>query len=895
MCSEQEQPAKLAMFIQLVLLLLCYGVGNNAVVHCSTVRENNTDLQSLIDFKKGITEDPGGVLISWNTSTHFCRWNGVICTTTRPWRVSILNLTDKSLAGKITSSLANLTSLSILSLFSNRFFGQVPLLNHLKQLDTLNLSINALEGAIPNELINCSNLRALDISGNLLHGAIPANIGSLTNLEHLDLAANNLTGIIPVSVQNLTKVNMIRLKHNYLDGSIPDRIWQLPNLSVLLLGNNTLSGEIPSTLNLSRIKLLNLELNMLGKALPKNFGDAFPRLQQATLDYNNFEGQIPTSLGNASGLWYIDLSSNYFTGQIPTSFGRLSELSRLNLAYNKLEANGNQGWEFLHSLINCTALTTLSVAENNLQGSLPHSVGNLSINLQNLIFSVNNISVVVPPSIGNFPNLIRLSLGKNKFSGEIGEWIGNLKNLQGLFLRENNLIGPITPSIGNLTQLTMLSLQNNKFEGIIPPNIGHLSQLSILNLSYNNLQGSIPEEVGNLQELVELHLSSNKFSGEIPDALGQSQNLVVIQLGQNILTGDIPVYFGNLKSLNVLNLSYNSLSGTIPTALSGLQLLSKLDLSHNHLHGEIPRNGIFENVTAVSLDGNWRLCGGAVDFYMPLCASISQKIERKPNLVRLLISIFGFMSLTMLIYVITLGKKTSRSYLFMFSFGKQFPKVSYSDLAQATGNFSELNLIGRGSYGSVYKGKLSQAKIEVAIKVFNLEMRRANGSFVSECEVLRTIRHRNLLPVLTACSTIDNGGKDFKALIYEFMHNGNLDKWLHHGHAGVVRKHLSMDQRVSIAVNIADALVYLHHDCGRPIVHCDVKPTNILLDEDMSAHLGDFGIASLVLDSSLTSDGNSSCNSSIAVKGTMGYIAPGKFHWYIWCYIKIQIALISTI
>lgn len=150
MCSKQEQPAKLAVFVQLVLLLLCYGVGNNVVVHCSTVRENNTDLQSLIDFKNGITEDPGGVLLSWNTSTHFCRWNGVICTATRPWRVSGLNLTDRSLAGKITSSLANLTSLSIPYLSSNRFFGQVPLLNQLKKLDTLNLSINTLEGTIPN-------------------------------------------------------------------------------------------------------------------------------------------------------------------------------------------------------------------------------------------------------------------------------------------------------------------------------------------------------------------------------------------------------------------------------------------------------------------------------------------------------------------------------------------------------------------------------------------------------------------------------------------------------------------------------------------------------------------------------------------------------------------------
>ncbi|OEL18359.1 putative LRR receptor-like serine/threonine-protein kinase [Dichanthelium oligosanthes] len=160
-------------------------------------------------------------------------------------------------------------------------------------------------------------------------------------------------------------------------------------------------------------------------------------------------------------------------------------------------------------------------------------------------------------------------------------------------------------------------------------------------------------------------------------------------------------------------------------------------------------------------------------------------------------------------------------------------------------NFSESNLIGRGSYGSVYKGKLTQAKIQVAIMVFDLEMRFADKSFVSECEMSRDIRHRNLLPILTACSTIDNTGNDFKALIYEFMHNGNLDTWLHHRRSCLAPKGLSLVQRISIAVNIADALTYLHHDCGRPIVHCDLKPTNILLDDDMNAYLGDFGIALL--------------------------------------------------
>ncbi|XP_062217775.1 probable LRR receptor-like serine/threonine-protein kinase At3g47570 [Phragmites australis] len=208
----------------------------------------------------------------------------------------------------------------------------------------------------------------------------------------------------------------------------------------------------------------------------------------------------------------------------------------------------------------------------------------------------------------------------------------------------------------------------------------------------------------------------------------------------------------------MLNLCHNNLSGPMPTCLNDLESLTKLDLSYNNFHGEIPNGGIFDNATIFSLDGNRGLCGGAMDLHMPPCHVVCRrKVEIVNYMVKILIPIFGFMLLIVFIYIIIPGNKTSRGpYLLLLSFGKQFPKVSYKDLAQATGNFSESNLIGRGSYGSVYKGNLIQAKMQVAIKVFDLEMRYGDKSFVSECEVLRRIRHRNLLSILSACSTIDN-------------------------------------------------------------------------------------------------------------------------------------------
>uniref|UniRef100_A0A8I6X6Z0 Receptor kinase-like protein Xa21 n=2 Tax=Hordeum vulgare subsp. vulgare TaxID=112509 RepID=A0A8I6X6Z0_HORVV len=427
--------------------------------------------------------------------------------------------------------------------------------------------------------------------------------------------------------------------------------------------------------------------------------------------------------------------------------------------------------------------------------------------------------------------------------------------------------------------LIRLNLSYNNLQGNIPREIFHTgSKLTGCALSYNSLQGTIPTEFSNLRQLVELHLSSNKLSGEIRSALGECQELQIIQMDQNILTGGIPESLSNLKSLLVLNFSHNSLSGSIPTS-SDLKYLNKLDLSYNHIHGEVPRNGVFENVTAVSLNGNSGLCGGAADLCMPPCSTISQRRKRMYYLVRVLIPLVGFTSLVLLIYFVFLESKTPRrTYLLLLSFGKHFPRVTYRDLAQATQSFSESNLVGRGSYGSVYRGKLTQAKIQVAIKVFDLDVRYADKSFISECEVLRSIRHRNLVSILTACSTIDNDGNAFKALIYEFMPNGNLDTWLHTKSAGEVPRILSLGQRISIAVNIADALAYLHHDITRSIVHCDLKPSNILLDTDMNAYLGDFDVANLVRNSKSASVGHSSSastsDSSIGLKGTIGYIAP---------------------
>jgi len=190
-----------------------------------------------------------------------------------------------------------------------------------------------------------------------------------------------------------------------------------------------------------------------------------------------------------------------------------------------------------------------------------------------------------------------------------------------------------------------------------------------------------------------------------------------------------------------------------------------------------------------------------------------------------------------------------------------------------------------GSFGNVYRGTLGPDGKIVAIKVLNLQQKGAFKGFLAECKALSSIRHRNLVKILTACSSIDSHRNEFKALVYEFMVNGNLDIWLHPNDEHMQFKPLSFLQRLNITIDVASALDYLHHQCRAPIIHCDLKPSNILLDDDFTAYISDFGLSRLIFDSN--KDIFSSHPSSSAFQGTMGYIAPGTA-------LKITITFTST-
>jgi hypothetical protein len=384
-------------------------------------------------------------------------------------------------------------------------------------------------------------------------------------------------------------------------------------------------------------------------------------------------------------------------------------------------------------------------------------------------------------------------------------------------------------------------------------------------------------EVGNLKNIFYLDVSENNLSGEIPRTISDCLTLQYLYLQGNSFQGTLPPSWASLRGLQYLDLSRNNLSGSIPKDLQNLSLLY-LNLSFNNLEGEVPTEGVFRNASRISVTGNKKLCGGIPELQLQAC-DIKVKKRGKSHALKLTVIIvcgilcFLLSSLFLVLYWRRKSKKKSSSTL---SNTELISKVSYKKLYQVTGGFSPNNLIGSGGFGSVYKGNgiIDQEEMIIAVKVLNLQQKGASKSFIAECNVLRNIRHRNLVKTLTCCASIDYKGNEFKAIVFEFMANGSLENWLHPNIDNENQsRNLNLLQRLIIAIDVASALHYLHEHCKRPIIHCDLKPSNVLLDNDMIAHVSDFGLARLL---SATNDVSQNQTSTVGIKGSIGYAAPGK-------------------
>ncbi|KAM3306487.1 hypothetical protein P3S67_013357 [Capsicum chacoense] len=738
-------------------------------------------------------------------------------------RIEFIAFTGNSLSGSLPNGLCNgLPILKGLYLSYNKLHGRIPTsLSNCSQLQILSLSYNEFDGPTHSEIgrLSCSNcISDITISQVWI---IPQEIGNLVNLKELWMESNQMTGSVPISIFNISVLQVLSLWRNNLNGSLQRKIGKLTKIRFLYLNKNRFTGEIPKEIrnlvelkelnlgyngfsgsldifNISGLRVVSLRNSNLSGILPPNLGSLLPNIEELHLsELTNLGGTIPHSISNCSELITLDLSYNKVIGLIPSSLRYLTHLQFLNMIENNLTSDSSLS--FLTSLTNCRNLTTLSLSLNPLNSMLPVSVGNFSTllirfyansckikgripndfgNLSSLLdldLSANSLAGSIPTTIGILKNLQRLNLSDNKLTGFIGDHICRLQHLGDIYLGQNQLSGSLPNCLGNITSLREIHLGSNKLSSNIQPSLGNVQDLVVLDLSSNNMVGSLSREIGNLKAVTKMDLPMNQISNEIPREIGGLQNLAHLSLRYNKLQVSIPDSMSNLVGLEFLDLSHNNISGNIPKSLEKLQSLKYFNVPVNRLYGEIPSGGPFKNLESQFFIYNETLCGSS-RFSVPPCPTSSKhRSNRKKMLVLFLLLGIALVVVpsTFIFFWIRYrkGKRAPQQADSLSAITRE--RISYYELIQATDALSESNLTGSGSFGSVYKGVL-RSGTAIAVKVFNLHLEAAFKSFDTECEVLCSLRHRNLVKVITSCSNLD-----FKALVLEYMPNGSLEKHLY--------------------------------------------------------------------------------------------------------------------
>ncbi|KAL2459827.1 putative inactive leucine-rich repeat receptor-like protein kinase [Forsythia ovata] len=894
--TMKSSTAMMALF-SVLLVAVCLG---------EETLQLNDDVLGLIVFKSAI-RDPFLHLDSWNEDdTSPCAWNFITCNQENG-RVSQVLLNGLNLSGKIGRGLEKLQFLKVLSLSGNNLTGSInPELALVDGLERLNLSHNFLSGHIPTSFSNMSSLQFLDLSQNSLLGPVPDNLfENWFSLRFLSLSRNLLEGPIPSTLPKCRSLNHLNLSNNHFSGNpnFSPGIWSLTRLRTLDLSTNQLSGPVPDGIAvLHNLKELSLHGNHFSGSLPADIGLS-PHLSRLDFSNNRFWGEIPGTLqrlkvlnffslsnnlftgdfpswiSNMNILEYLDFSENAFMGSLPLSIGDLKSLKFLSLSNNKLTGN------IPKSLVYCSRLSVIRLKGNSFNGSIPE--GLFDMGLKEMDFSRNQITGSIPTASSRlFESLEVLDLSGNNLTGEIPAEMGLFSRMSYLNLSWNYLESRMPPEFGYFQNLTVLDLRNNGLTGSIPGDICDSGSLAILQLDGNLLTGPIPEEIGNCSSLNLLSLSHNNISGSIPKSISLLKKLKILKLEVNQLSGEIPQELGKLENLLIVNISYNRLVGRLPagsifpnldeSALEGnLGICSPLlkgpckmdvpkplvldpyaygnqigDQNRRNRHSKSSTDGFthhrFLSVSAiVAISASFVIALGVILVSL-LNASARRRIAFVDNALESMCSSS------------TRSGSLAAGKLILFD-TKSSPDWISTSLESILNKASE---IGRGVFGTVYKASLGgDERRTVAIKkLITANVLQYQEEFDREVRVLGKVRHPNLIPLIGYYWT-----PQMQLLVSDYALEGSLQSRLHE--RPPTTPPLSWSIRFKIVLGTAKGLAHLHHSFRPPIVHYNVKPSNILLDENLNPKISDFGLARLLtkLDKHVLSN---------RFQSAPGYVAP---------------------
>ncbi|KAL6010381.1 hypothetical protein ACLOJK_000812 [Asimina triloba] len=781
------------------------------------------------------------------------------------WKLQVLDLSANQFTGPIWPGFARLRDFSV---SENNLTGDVsPALFPTNcSLQSLDLSVNEFQGEFPKQVSNCIAMTSLNLWGNGFGGKIPPEIGNLSSLEVFNMGNNKISSEIPEELVNCRNLSFLDLGKNGFGGDIQKIFGRFEQVEFLVLSGNSYTGGITESgiLKLPKVIRLNLSNNQFSGQLPVEI------FQMASLKFlilaeNRFNGSIPPQFGGLSNLQALDLSSNDLTGTIPPTIGNMTSLLWLMLARNRLTG------AIPREIGNCSSLLWLNLADNRFVGKIPEELSRIGRN-PNPTFDYNRRNPQTLAATGecrimkswipaDYPPFSFVYTLLTRKRCRILWW--QLLTGTGLF--------PVcrgTPAVRKYEITGYLQLTGNRFSGELPQEIGEMQNFSLLQMGFNHFTGRLPSTIGRLP-LVILNVSNNAFSGPIPSELGAITCLQNLDLSRNDFSGEFPATLADLHELSLFNVSYNpSIYGMVPTAGQMGTFDDNSFLGNPKL---IISNGNPGNAPKIPGEGRWHaepktppprvyvillvlalafLVFGGLSFVV--CISLRNSSSSARLLLEESKRRHDDMASSLA------GDSASELYYKVFHLGKT--PFSYHDIMKATRCFSENMVIGKGGFGKVYQGVLPDGR-KVAVKKLLSEGAEGEREFKNEMEVLSGggncsgSPHPNLVALFGWCLF----GPE-KLLVYEFMEGGTLEDLVSDW------KKLGWRKRVEIAVGVARALVFLHHECFPAVVHRDVKASNVLLDKEGRPRVTDFGLARVVR------PGDSHVSTVIA--GTIGYVAP---------------------
>ncbi|XVE70280.1 hypothetical protein DITRI_Ditri10aG0059700 [Diplodiscus trichospermus] len=826
------------------------------------------ELQVLLNLKSALNKSSSNVLDSW-VAANICSFNGITC----------------NAEGSVKE----------IELSSQKLVGVLPLdsICQLQSLERLSLGYNFLYGSITEDLSNCVKLRYLDLGNNLFTGSFP-DISALSELQYLYLNESGFSGLFPwKSLENMTNLTVLSIGDNPFDQApFPNQILKLKKLNWLYLANCSIEGKIPPAIgDLTELIELELQYNYLSGEIPAEIGKLH-KLWQLELYNNELTGKLP-GMRNLTNLEYFDSSGNYlegdisevryltnlislqlfenqFTGQVPHELGEFRKLVNLSLYNNKLTGPLPQ------KLGSWADFDFIDVSENFLTGPIPPDMCKKGT-MKGLLMLQNRLTGEIPATYASCTTLKRFRVSNNSLSGVVPAGIWGLPKVNIIDLSYNQFEGPITSDIKNAKEIGILSAEYNRLSGDLPEEISEATSVVRIELNNNQISGKIPRGIGELKRLSSLQLHNNMLSGSIPDSLGSCASISNIHMADNSLSGKIPSSLGSLPTLNSLNLSRNELSGKIPESLSSLKL-NLFDLSYNRLSGPIPQSLSIEAYN-LSFVGNRGLCSSTIRSFKQCPPDTGMSKDARTIIVCFALGAMILLaSLGCFLYLRT-EKDHDRSLKEESWDVKSFHVLTFTE-DEILDSIKQENLIGKGGSGNVYRVMLSNG-VELAVKhIWNTDSRGRKKSrsttpilskragkekeFDAEVQTLSSIRHVNVVKLYCSITS-----EDSSLLVYEYLPNGSLWDRLHTSR----KMELDWDTRYEIAFGAAKGLEYLHHGCERPVIHRDVKSSNILLDEFLKPRIADFGLAKIV-------QANTGKDSTHVIAGTHGYIAPEYGYTY---------------